>query len=268
MSVLPTLFISHGAPTFALDPGASGRELAALAQELPLPRAILVASPHWMSPTLALTTSARMATIHDFGGFPQALYEMRYPAAGAPDIATRAIELLTRAGLDATAEPRRGLDHGAWIPLRHMYPDAAVPVAQISMQTNGSPRHFYELGRTLAPLKDDGVLLIGSGSITHNLYEFDGRQRAPEAYVETFTAWIADKLATRDLDALLDYRRRAPNAQRAHPTDEHLMPLLFALGAAGEEAVARRLAARDVRFGMLAMDTYVFATQSSLTTNA
>jgi len=258
MSNLPALFISHGAPTFALEPGEAGRALATLARSLPVPRAILVASPHWTTPALALTGNLQPPTIHDFGGFPEPLYELRYAAPGAPDLAERTIGLLAEAGLDARAEPRRGLDHGAWVPLLHMYPDANIPVVQISMPAHRSPHYFHELGRALAPLRDEGVLIVGSGSITHNLYEFTGRHEATAPYVTAFTTWIADTLAADDVEALLDYRHRAPHATRAHPTDEHLLPLMFARGAAGEHAKARRLAQQDIRYGMLAMDTYVF----------
>ncbi|NMG74929.1 DODA-type extradiol aromatic ring-opening family dioxygenase [Aromatoleum diolicum] len=258
MPILPTLFVSHGAPTFALEPGVAGHELAALARSLPVPRAILIVSPHWTSPALSLTSSAKPATIHDFGGFPEPLYELRYPAPGAPELAAHATALLAAAGLAAGTDAKRGLDHGAWVPLLHMYPDAQIPVVQVSMPAQRSPRYFHELGRALAPLRSESVLIAGSGSITHNLYEFSGPRDDAEPYVTAFIDWIADTLAAGDVEALLDYRRRAPHAERAHPTDEHLLPLMFALGAAGERAVARRLAERDVRYGMLAMDAYVF----------
>ncbi|MCK9984053.1 MAG: 4,5-DOPA dioxygenase extradiol [Azoarcus sp.] len=258
MSTMPTLFVSHGAPTFALEPGEAGRELAALAQAIPQPRAILIASPHWMSPVVTLTASDRPETIHDFGGFPAPLYDLRYPAPGDPALAARAIGLLAAAGVDARPDPHRGLDHGAWVPLLHMYPDAAVPVVQISMPGGRPASAFHALGRALSPLRDEGVLIVGSGSLTHNLYEFTGAAAGTAPYVEAFAQWIADTLAAGDVDALLDYRRRAPHAERAHPTDEHLMPLMFAHGAAGTRADAWRLAAADVRYGMLAMDAYVF----------
>lgn len=258
MSILPTLFVSHGAPTFALEPGEAGRQLRKAAENLPTPRAILIASPHWMSSRLLLTTTAQPETIHDFGGFPEALYELRYPAPGAPDCARRAIELLDAAGFPAGEDPQRGLDHGAWVPLMHLFPDATIPVVQISLRPRESARYFFDLGRALEPLRRDGVLVIGSGSMTHNLYEFRGPRETVEPYVTAFTTWIADTLAAGDVEALLDYRRRAPHAERAHPTDEHLVPLMFALGAAGEAATIRRFAERDVRYGMLAMDSYAF----------
>lgn len=258
MTTMPTLFVSHGAPTFALEPGEAGRELAALARTLPAPRAILVASPHWMTAGVSVTTSERPETIHDFGGFPRPLYDLRYPAPGAPELAERAISLLAAAGVDARAEPHRGLDHGAWVPLLHMYPEASVPVVQVSMPGRRPASWFHAFGQALSPLREEGVLILGSGSLTHNLYEFTGGAAGTEPYVQAFAQWIADTLAANDVDALLDYRRLAPHAERAHPTDEHLMPLMFAHGAAGRHPVAKRLAASDVRYGMLAMDAYVF----------
>jgi len=258
MPILPSLFVSHGAPTFALEPGDAGRQLHEFAVGLPTPRAILVASPHWISPVLSLTAAAHPETIHDFGGFPEALYELRYPAPGGPQWAARAIELLNAAGFAAREEPSRGLDHGAWVPLMHLFPDATIPVVQISLRPREPARYFFDLGRALEPLRREGVLIVGSGSITHNLYEFRGPRETAEPYVAAFTTWIAETLAAGDVEAVLDYRRRAPHAERAHPTDEHLMPLMFALGAAGEAATVRRFADQDVRYGMLAMDAYAF----------
>ncbi|BAL25285.1 class III extradiol ring-cleavage dioxygenase [Azoarcus sp. KH32C] len=258
MTTLPTLFISHGAPTFALAPGLAGEALAELGRELPRPEAILVLSPHWMTPNLLVTTNDRPETIHDFGGFPAPLYELKYPAPGASGLAARTIALLERASLHAAPEARRGLDHGAWVPLMHLYPEADIPVMQLSMPFRQPPAFFLELGRALAPLRNEGVLIVGSGSITHNLYEFSGDGRPTESYVDAFRGWIAETLAADDLAALLDYRVRAPFAERAHPTDEHLLPLMFARAAAGDSATVARIAAEDVRYGILGMDAYVF----------
>lgn len=258
MATLPTLFISHGAPTFALEPGVAGRELERMAQHLPRPRAILIASPHWMAPSLALTGHPAPETIHDFGGFDKALYTIQYPAPGAPALAARAAGLLANAGFNPRIDANRGRDHGAWVPMLHMYPAADVPVIQISMQPNGSPQYYFSLGRALAPLRNEEVLIVGSGSLTHNLYEFGSTRGKTQTYVTDFAEWIAADLARKDSTALFNYRHLAPNAERAHPTDEHLMPLMFAMGAAGADASAQRLAADDVRYGMLAMDIYRF----------
>jgi 4,5-DOPA dioxygenase extradiol len=258
MSALPALFISHGSPMFAVEPGIAGRELAALAARLARPAAIIVASPHWMSASLSVTASLHPETIHDFGGFPPQLYKLKYPAPGSAEWSARAIKAFAAAGVEARAELDRGLDHGVWVPLMHMYPQADVPVIQVSLDPRHSARDQFELGRALAPLREAGALIIGSGSLTHNLYEWRGGETGPQRYVVEFAEWIAQTLATDDIEALLDYRRRAPHAERAHPTDEHLLPLMFARGAAGDRAAVSRIAADDVRYGMLAMDAYVF----------
>jgi len=258
MSALPSIFVSHGSPMFALEPGIAGRELQALTSGLPRPDVIIVASPHWMTRKVSVTASARPETIHDFGGFPQPLYELSYPAPGAPVWAQRVIETLAAAGIAAQADPQRGLDHGAWVPLMFMYPDADVPVVQVSLHPHFGPSHYLQLGRALAPLREQGALIVGSGSLTHNLYELRRDSGPTEPYVEAFADWVATTLDAGDTRAMLDYRGRAPHAERAHPTDEHLLPLLFAMGAAGDQWHARRLAGDDVRYRMLAMDTYVF----------
>ena len=259
MSTLPSLYVSHGSPMTALQPGATGARLAELAQALPRPKAIVVASAHWLARTPQVGAAARPDTIHDFHGFPPELYRLRYPAPGAPALAARVAELLDRAGLAPRLDPQRGLDHGAWVPLRLLHPAADIPVVPVSIQPELGPAHQYALGRALAPLREEGVLLLGSGSITHNLHDFragygSGRE-AP--YVRPFIGWIERKLAAGDVDALLDYRRQAPFAQRAHPTDEHLLPLFFALGAAGDGARAQRIDA-GIDLGFLAMDIYRF----------
>ena len=256
-SRLPSLFVSHGSPLFALDPGIAGSELRALAGRLPRPEAIVIASPHWMTAQLSVTSAARPGTLHDFGGFPQALYALQYPAPGSPVWAQRVLEALGDAGIAARADPRRGLDHGAWVPLLHMYPAADIPVIQLSLHPHFGPAHHLQLGRALAPLRDRGALLIGSGSLTHNLYELRREPGPVRDYVSAFAGWIAATLAAGDTAALLDYRTRAPFAEHAHPTDEHLLPLLFAVGAAGEAWQAERIAGDDVRYGTLAMDSYV-----------
>jgi 4,5-DOPA dioxygenase extradiol len=203
--------------------------------------------------------ASRPETIHDFWGFPQPLFEIQFPAPGAPALATRTRELLAASGFDAALDPERGLDHGAWVPLRFMYPNADVPVIQVAIQPELDPAHHHRLGAALAPLADEGVLILGSGSATHNLREVQWRARENEnvpAWVQEFRAWLVDALARRDLEALLDYRARAPHAMRNHPTDEHLLPLFVALGAAGHDATIEH-AHDDVTFGVLGMDVFV-----------
>ena len=266
MSVLPSLYISHGSPMTALQPGATGARLAELAQALPRPTAIVIASAHWLAHAPLVGGAAQPDTIHDFHGFPSELYQLHYPAAGAPALAARVVDLLDEAGLAPRLEPQRGLDHGVWVPLHLLYPAADIPVVPLSIQPGLGPAHQYAVGRALAPLRGEGVLLIGSGSITHNLHDFaagySAQREAP--YVRPFTGWIEQKLATGDTGALLDYRRRAPFAQRAHPTDEHLLPLFFALGAAGDGAQAQRIDA-GIDLGFLAMDIYRFDGAVALT---
>lgn len=258
MTRLPSLYISHGSPMTALEPKRVGQRLAELARDLPRPRAIVVASAHWLAQQPRVGGDAQPDTIHDFGGFPQALFDIRYPAPGAPQLAQRVAGLLADAGLPARIDPQRGLDHGVWVPLRMLYPDADIPVVPLSIQPRLGPAHQLAVGRALAPLRDEGVLVIGSGSITHNLHDWrhyaDGRQ-AP--YVRPFIEWVERTLQAGDVEALLDYRRRAPGAERSHPTDEHLLPLYLALGAAGEDFRAQRIDA-GIDMGFLAMDIYRF----------
>ncbi|WP_101927309.1 MULTISPECIES: DODA-type extradiol aromatic ring-opening family dioxygenase [Luteimonas] len=259
MPVLPSLYISHGSPMTALTPGLVGERLAALARDLPRPRAIVVASAHWLTARPRVGGAAAPATVHDFGGFPQALFDLRYPAPGEPGLAQRIAALLDAAGLPASVDPARGLDHGVWVPLHLLFPDAAIQVVPLSIQPHAGPAHQFALGRALAPLREDGVLLVGSGSITHNLHEGRGADPEVEApYVRPFIGWIEQRLAADDLAALLDYRRQAPFAQRAHPTDEHLLPLFFAMGAAGGERLGARRIDAGIDMGFLAMDLYRF----------
>lgn len=260
MDTLPSLFVSHGSPMTALEPGPVGARWAEMAAQLPKPRAIVVASAHWLARQPQVGGAAQPATIHDFGGFPPALYELRYPAAGDTALAEDVAQRIVRASLPAATDPQRGLDHGVWVPLRFLYPHADIPVVPVSIQPMLGPRHQFELGRALAPLRDDGVLLLGSGSITHNLHDwgagYDEEHEAP--YVRPFIDWIEQRLAANDIDALLDYRTQAPFAERAHPTDEHLLPLFFAMGAAGEDALGARRIDAGIELGFLAMDIYRF----------
>ena len=239
----PTLFLSHGSPMHAVQPGGAGKAWEALGRTLPRPRAVLVASAHWETSVPMLTGNPQPETIHDFGGFPAELYTLRYPAPGAPDLATQAVALLKTAGIAAGIDGCRGLDHGAWVPLRHMYPEADVPVVQLSVQTGRGVAHHWHLGEALAPLSDEGVLIVGSGHVTHNLRDWmTSMQRpAPLPYVEAFAAWLAGRFAAHDRDSVIAYRDLAPDAARAHPTEEHFVPLLTAWGAAGAWAEAARI---------------------------
>jgi 4,5-DOPA dioxygenase extradiol len=247
---------------FALEPGSTGPALAAWSKALrqlhgPL-RGVLVLSAHWMAHGPAVMISPRPGTWHDFGGFPPELYKLQYPAPGSTPLGLEVLGLLKAAGLDAQGEPERPMDHGAWVPLMHLFPDADVPVVQVAMPAYAGPREVYALGAALQGLRSSGVLLMGSGSMTHNLGEFFGGQRAAAPYVLEFSRWIEAALQRGDLAALLDYRAQAPHAVRAHPSDEHFLPLFFALGAAGEGARPDYLS-REVMHGMLAMDAFSLA---------
>jgi 4,5-DOPA dioxygenase extradiol len=257
--MFPALFVPHGAPTFALDPGEAGRALARLSAELPPPRAILVVSPHWDSAAPTVGGALSPETIHDYAGFPRELYALRYPAAGQYALASLARDLLEDAGFAAAIDLGRGLDHGAWVPLRYLYPAADVPVVPLSVQSRLGPSHHLAVGQALAPLLADGVLLVASGNLTHNLGDFMRHLHGAAApgYVQQFPDWVSAQLADGDLEALLDYRRRAPGAREAHPSEEHLLPLFVALGAAGEGCTARA-AHRGIADGVLAMDSFIF----------
>ena len=260
MSRLPSLFVSHGAPTFALEPGRAGPRLTALGQALPPPQAVLVVSPHWMTPTPRVGTAARPATVHDFGGFDPALYELSYPARGHAALAQRTLEWLNAAGWRAQADASRGLDHGAWVPLMHLYPRAQVPVFQVSMPAALDAADAWSLGRTLAPLAEEGVLIVGSGSLTHNLYEFRGGPAADVAqapYAVEFAAWVRRAVEQGDRVRLLRALEEAPHARRAHPTAEHFWPLLVAAGAA-DGAQPVQVIEGGIVHGVLSMDSYLF----------
>ena len=257
---LPTLFVSHGAPTFALEPGAAGAALRDFAIRLPTPRAVLLLSPHWMTRGLWLTGAGAPRTIHDFGGFPAPLYALQYPAPGEPALAARVQALLATQGVAATIEPQRGFDHGAWVPMMHLYPQADVPMVQLSMLADLDARTAAALGAALRPLREDGVLVIGSGSLTHNLYELDpaaGEKPSPEA--QTFVESVSAALAGGgDAAAFAKGLMTTPGLARVHPTVEHLLPLPFARAAAGESTTVTRLEG-GYRYGALSMHAFVFA---------
>ena len=253
----PAVFVSHGAPTVAIEESEAREFLSGYGLEIERrfgrPRAIVVASAHWETAQPAFTTAARHETIHDFGGFPRELYEMRYPAPGAPDVVERASALLRAAGFEVAHDPRRGLDHGAWIPLRLMFPEADVSVTQLSLQTHLGAAHHLKLGEVLRPLREEGVLVFGSGQVTHNLGELRRGFEGVPPHIAAFVEWLGERAAAGDREALVDYRRQAPHAERNHPTDEHLLPFHFAFGAAG--GALRRVHA-SATFGFLRMDAF------------
>jgi 4,5-DOPA dioxygenase extradiol len=257
-ALMPTLFISHGSPMFALEPGLAGPQLTALGQSLPRPKAIAVISPHWMTRGAVVCTNPLPETIHDFGGFDPRLYQMQYPAPAGTESAQYAINLLANAGWNPVADTRWGFDHGAWVPLTYLYPKADVPVFQISLPAGLSEAQAFAYGQALSGLREQGVLVMGSGSLTHNLGEFRGQAAdvPVQPYVAEFVAWVREAVQSGDAHLLQRTRELAPHAQRAHPTDEHYLPLLVAMGAA--QGAKGQLIDGGVTYGILSMDSFVF----------
>ena len=254
--MLPSLFISHGSPMLALEPGESGPALARLAAALPRPKAIVIVSAHWESNELLVNGNPQPETWHDFGGFPPELFAVQYPAPGMPELTHRVLELLAEADLPARMNTQRPFDHGVWVPLSLMYPQADIPIVQVSLPTRMGPVLQTRVGQALNRLREENFLLIGSGSITHNLRELDWHA-GPESitpWALAFRDWMVDKLAADDLEALHDYRNRAPHAARNHPTDEHLLPLYFARAAGGKFSIEHQ----GFTMGALGMDIYRF----------
>lgn len=280
--MLPALYVSHGSPMLALEPGPVGAAFDTLGASLRAarPRAVLVVSAHWIYSTLAVTVREKQQAWHDFGGFPPQLYALRYDAPGSPALADRVKSLIEAARIEGAGyvarDEERPLDHGAWLPLRYMFPDADVPVVQLALNPYLAPATQIAIGRALTPLRDEGVLIIGSGSFTHNLREIFGGDRPAQhgvptqSYVEAFRTWMIDAmeeaLRTGDTTRIAGYRQQAPYAHRAHPTDEHLLPFFIVLGAAlGAAQTGSRVPPASVvrpvdavTYGVLAMDTFVF----------
>ena len=254
------LFVPHGSPMFALNPGAAGAAMIQVTQQLPTPRAIVVISPHWETaqPTVGLSTQPE--TIHDFYGFPAPLYDLLYPATGCPEVGQEVVKTLQAHGFEVQTNAQRGLDHGAWIPLRHMFPHADVPVIPLSVQSHAGPAHAYRIGQALAGLAQQNIWIMGSGNVTHNLGDLRLARMhgdSTPAYVQVFADWVAERLAQGDLDSLLHYRQLSPEGVRAHPSEEHLLPLFTALGAAGPGAVPQAFH-RGITDCVIAMDGYAF----------
>jgi len=264
---LPSIFLSHGSPMIALEPGEAGAFMSRLGPAIDKtfgrPRAILALSAHTAARTPVILAAPTHQTVHDFGGFPDALFKLRYDAPGDPALADRALALLNDAGIAAQRVPEGGLDHGIWTALRHVYPQADVPIVPLAWVPSQSPAQQFALGEALAPLADEGVLVLGTGSITHNLrllnrgWQAGSGQGSEMAESRAFRDWIFDRATARDWEALFDYRRSAPHAVLMHPTDEHLLPLFSAAGAGGRETTPLRLH-DSVTLGALGMDAYAF----------
>ena len=257
----PVLFLSHGSPMTALGGDELNRAWERLAPRLAKPSAILMVSAHWNTRLPVLSGSRQPETIHDFGGFPAELYALRYPAPGAPELAQHIKRQLSEAGIAAGIDASRGLDHGAWVPLRTLFPAADVPVLQLSVQPERCARHHYALGVALAPLAAENVLIVGSGHLTHNLMDYlrPGGER-PAAESRAFRDWVHARLtedSPEGMEALFDWQQAGPGARFAHPTPEHFLPLFVALGAAGEHRCTEWLGGGWVE-DALAADNYLF----------
>ncbi|GMG99875.1 hypothetical protein Nepgr_001715 [Nepenthes gracilis] len=264
-SIKEVFYISHGSPTLSIDESLPARHFLKSWREKifsPKPRAILVISGHWETDVPTVNAVDRCETIYDFYNFPKPMYQLKYPAPGAPDLARRVKELLTQSGFKTVHEDKkRGLDHGAWVPLMLMYPDADIPICQLSVQTERDGTYHYNMGRALAPLKEEGVLIFGSGSATHNLrtLRFDGTL-APWA-VE-FDKWLEEALLNGRYEDVNRYEETAPNARLAHPRPDHFYPLHVAMGAAGEDA-STELIHRSWGLGTLSYSSYKFTSAAT-----
>ena len=262
MTTFPSLFISHGAPNLVIDNIPATGFLSAYGEKLGRPAAIIVASAHFGADTALVSADRSPEMIYDFSGFEPELYEMNYPAPGDPSLAQRIVDLLERDGLEAALAHNRGYDHGTWVPLMLLYPKADIPVVQLSVSPQKGAAHHYRVGQALQPLRDDNVLVIGSGSLTHNLTAFFRggfvKDAAPPEWVEGFVGWMHEKVSGGDIEALIDYRARAPFAVENHPSEEHLLPFFVAAGAAASGGATGERVHASNAFGVLAMDAYAF----------
>lgn len=259
-SIMPSLFLSHGSPMLAIENNATTEFFQSLGERLDKPEAIIVFSAHFdLADSVQITTGNSLETIHDFYGFPEKLYQQRYSAHGAPALSQQVTDMLKKAGFNVSQNPKRGLDHGAWVPLKWLYPKADIPVIQISIDSTQDARYHYRLGHELKTLRQQGILLLGSGGITHNLRAFFTASSEPSygGKAEAFNEWIAQQLAQGQHDNLLNYKQLAPHADFNHPTPEHLYPLFVMLGATeSDEPITRLHQTMDQR--VLSLDAYQF----------
>lgn len=255
LQTLPGLFISHGSPMLAVNPEQVGPALHRLGLNLPQPKAIVVMSAHWESNALEVSTGVRPLTWHDFRGFPNELYEIQYPAPGAPDLAEEILTLFADAGLSAHANSTRPRDHGVWMPLLHMYPEADIPVIEISLPMHLTSHEICSIGKALRILREKQILLIGSGSITHNLRELSwhGDSDLVPEWASTFRNYVVNSLNHNDYEAVLDWKS-IPHVERNHPTIEHFAPIFFAMGTGERFNVVHS----SFTMGALGMDIYRF----------
>ena len=255
-SQLSSLFVSHGAPTLLTEQGPTRAFLGRLGSEMEQPEAIVCISAHWTTPAPMVNTAPRPGLIYDFGGFPDELYRMTYPAPGDQALAERIIKHLKDQGIEAGREPARGFDHGAWVPLKLMYPNADIPVVELSVQPLLDPAHHAAIGAALRPLREQGVLILASGAATHNLRDFFGRtvDSAPVDYAREFDDWLCEAVENDDRQSLLDYLKKGPHAMVNHPTPEHFLPLFVAMGA----GVKGRAMHRAFTYGVISMAAFAW----------
>lgn len=258
MTSFPTIFISHGGPDLPLSDSPARNFLSHLGETLGTPKGILVISAHWCTsePTVSLATQPQ--TIYDFSGFPPELYKLQYPAPGAVELGDRTVALLNQAGIPSHTHPSRGLDHGAWNPLLLMYPEANIPVTQLSVQPRRDAAYHLALGKALSPLMAAGYLILASGAATHNMQDFGkySFHAAPPSYVQEFQDWLSNSLLTGAVEDLLHYEKTAPHGTKNHPTSEHFLPLFVALGA-GNTTSATQLHS-SYTYGVFSMAAYSF----------
>lgn len=256
----PVIFLSHGGPTLAIDNSATAQFMKTLGDSFEKPTSIVIFSGHLdCDDEVVITSGVSPSVIYDFYGFPKPLYELTYPAPGNPELASKIADRISALGMNAILDDELGWDHGVWIPLRLIYPDADIPVVQVSISSKLGANINYELGKHLAELRDDGVLLIGSGAITHNLREIFSQNKTTHGPVmaAAFADWVAQQLENRDHRAVVNYLSEAPNARFSHPTDDHFLPLIVALGASGGDDAIRIYQGTEDD-GLLVMDAYRF----------
>lgn len=265
MSLFPSVFVSHGSPAILLEPTPSHHALRGLGASLSetaghLPSVIVSVTAHWETAEATVSTAANPPMIYDFWGFPKPLYDAVYPAPGQPEVARRAISLLQQAGLAVRADGQRGYDHGTWIPLALMFPQATIPVVQVSVQSGRNGAHHWAVGRALRALREEGALIIGSGSLTHNLraVHWGNVDALAPDWVESFGNWVEDAVVAGEWEKIRDHWHEAPFAARNHPSPEHFLPLLVAAGAGSDQGQGTVLH-RGNELGVLRMDAYAFS---------
>lgn len=254
----PSIFISHGSPMLILEDDATAKFLKELPKKFNKPSAVIVFSAHWETASPQITAAEKPETIHDFYGFPDELYEINYPANGNLKLSKIIKENLSSQGIDAKIDHERGFDHGVWSPVMLMFPKADIPIVQISVQPQKDARWHFELGRVLAYLREENIMIIGSGNLTHNLMEaFRKKHHGTPEWVTEFSEWVATKISENNIEELLNWDKLAPYAKQNHPTTEHFLPLFAALGAASDLSKTERMN-KFVSLNVLAMDSYIF----------